>query len=82
MRYPIFFTMTQRNNTNHLASKLVSYFTSLMAILYLAGGVYLLTSTEMKEQFGASFCTAIGLGLIAYGIFRIYRAVQFWKYGE
>lgn len=77
-----FFSFMRKEHNNHLAGKLVSYFTSIMALIYCIGGLYLLTSESMKEQFGASFCIAIGIGLIAYGAFRTYRAIQYWKYGE
>ncbi|GAB1396460.1 MAG TPA: hypothetical protein PKN57_02565 [Saprospiraceae bacterium] len=77
-----FFSFMRKEHNNHLASKVVSYFTSLMALIYCIGGLYLLTSESMKEQLGINFCIAIGIGLIAYGVFRTYRAFQYWKYGE
>jgi len=53
-----------------------------MALIYLFAGVYLLTNNSIKEQFGATFCLTIGLGLVAYGIFRLYRSYIFWKFNE
>lgn len=64
------------------STKILAYFASLMALLYLAMGFFLIFNTRLKEQFPAKFLVSIGAVLIAYGVFRIYRGIQYWKEGE
>ena len=74
--------MTEREPYKKQVGKVVSYFTSLMALFYLGAGAYLIFSETVHKMFSPNFCIILGLGLIFYGLFRLYRAFIFYTKGE
>lgn len=74
--------MTERESYKKQVGRVVSYFTSLMALFYLFAGGYLILSDNAHKLFSVSFCYVIGVALIVYGLFRIYRAYMYYKTGE
>ncbi|HMG15781.1 MAG TPA: hypothetical protein VK590_10050 [Saprospiraceae bacterium] len=74
--------MPERETYQKQAGRIISYFTSLMALFYLAAGFFLMFSNDAKKMFSVKFCLIIGIGLVIYGLFRIYRSFIYYTKGE
>ncbi len=74
--------MARLPSGNGLTSKISFLFTSIMAFVYLGIGSFLLFSKKAHELSDPSFCLVMGIGLIAYGLFRCYIVYQRFKEEE
>ncbi|HAR20683.1 MAG TPA: hypothetical protein DCR46_08470 [Cytophagales bacterium] len=56
--------------------KILLYFSALMSLLYLYFGVYITLSSEVQKVIHFPYNIFVGLLLVGYGGFRVYRFYQ------
>ncbi len=55
----------------------------IVSIMFIAMAIFLIFfDTRMVENFGKTKVTYLGIFILAYGLFRLYRAFKFFKDSE
>jgi len=70
--------LNERNNNNKVYNQFKSSMDIGMGLMYMVISGYAMNTNFIIEKYGQSTVWTIAILFIAYGLFRIYRGIQFY----